>query len=58
MLNHYLDIYSVEVVYRHSSIYAVIVGTHKKTGESENHVTQGYLVKLKGRKIGKNHKPH
>ena len=57
MLNHYLDIYSVEVVYRHSSIYAVDVGTHKQTAESKNHVTQGYLVELTGRKIGKNHKP-
>ena len=38
--------------YRHSSIYAVNVGTLEKTAESENHVNQGYLVILKGRKIG------
>ena len=30
--------------YRHSSIYAVNVGTHKKTTESENRVNRGYLV--------------
>ena len=36
---------------RHSSIYAVNVGTHKKTAESKNTLNQGYLVVLKGRKI-------
>ena len=41
-----------ETTYRHSSIYAVNVGTHKKTAEGENRVNQGYLVVLKGRKIG------
>ena len=40
------------IVYRHSSIYAVNVGTHKKTSESENRVNCNYLVVLKGRKIG------
>ena len=38
--------------YRHSSIYAVNVGTHKKPAESENRVNRAYLVALKGRKIG------
>ena len=28
---------------RHSSIYAVNVGTHKKTEESENRGNRGYL---------------
>ena len=40
------------VLYRHSSIYAVNMGTHKKTAESKNHINRGYLVVLKGRKIG------
>ena len=38
--------------YRHSLIYAVNVGTHKENMESETHVNRGYLVVLKGRKIG------
>ena len=41
--------------YRHSLIYAVNVGTIKKTEESENRGKRGYsyyLVVLKGRKIG------
>ena len=29
-------------------IYAVNVGTHKKTAERENPINQGYLVVLKG----------
>ena len=37
--------------YRHSLIYAVNVGTHKKMTERENHVIRGYLVVLKGRRI-------
>ena len=32
-------------------IYAVNVGTLKKTAESKNCVNRGYLVVLKGRKI-------
>ena len=40
------------VEYRHSSIYVVNVGTHKKTAESKNHVNRGYLVVLKGTEIG------
>ena len=39
-------------LYRHSLIYAVNVGTHKKTRRSKNRVNRGYLVVLKGRKIG------
>ena len=39
-------------LYRHSLIYAVNVGTHKKNEESKNRVNQGYLVVLKGVKIG------
>ena len=39
-------------IYRHSSIYDVNVGTHKKIRESENLLNRGYLVVLKGRKIG------
>ena len=35
-----------ETNYRHSLIYAVNVGTHKKPVESENCVNQGYLVVL------------
>ena len=40
--------------YRHSSIYDVIVGTHKATTKSDNSVIPGYLkyVVLKGKKIG------
>ena len=39
-------------IYRHSSIYAVNVGTHKKTAESENRVNRGYLVhSTKGEEI-------
>ena len=38
--------------YRHSMIYAVNVGTHKKDAESENCINRGYLVvHTKGRKI-------
>ena len=44
------------VLYRHSSIYAVNVGTKKKNRRSKNHVNRGYLVVLKGRKIGYNYK--
>ena len=43
----YLEV-KFQKIYRHSSIYAVNVGTH---AESENHVNRGYLVVLKGRKI-------
>ena len=38
--------------YRHSLIYAVNVGTHKKKRGSKNPINRGYLVVLKGRKIG------
>ena len=38
--------------YRHSSIYAVNVGTQNKNRGSKNCVNRGYLVVLKGRKIG------
>ena len=38
--------------YRHSSIYTVNLRSDKKTAESKNRVNQGYLVVLKGRKIG------
>ena len=41
-----------KIPYRHSSIYAVNVGTHKKTSECKNRRSRGYLVVLKGRKIG------
>ena len=37
-------------IYRHSLIYAVNVGTHKKTEESRNRVNRGYL--MEGRKLG------
>ena len=30
-------------VHRHSSIYTVNVGTHKKNTESYNHINRGYL---------------
>ena len=43
--------------YRHSSIYAANVGTQGKNCGSNNHVNRGYLVVLKGRKIGYNYKP-
>ena len=36
------------MVYRHSSIYAVNVGTRKKKAESKNPVNRGYLVVLNG----------
>ena len=39
------------MVYRHSSIYAVNVGTQIKNHGSKNRVNRGYLVVLKGRKI-------
>ena len=42
----------ISVAYRHSLIYTVNVGTHKKTAESEKRVNRGYLVVLKGRKMG------
>ena len=38
--------------YRHSSLYAVNVGTQVKNRGSKNRVNRGYLVVLKGRKIG------
>ena len=38
-------------IYRHSLIYAVNVGTHKKTEEGQTRVNQGYLIVLKGRKL-------
>ena len=51
-ISFFYDYYHVLSMYRHSSIYAVNVGTHKKTEESENRVNRGYLVVvLKGRKI-------
>ena len=43
--------------YRHSLIYTVNVGTHKKPAESKNCINQDYLEVLKGRKIGYNYKP-
>ena len=39
------------VIYRHSSIYAVNVGTQNKNCGSKNRVNQGYLVVLNGRNI-------
>ena len=40
-------------MYRHSSIYAVNVGTHiKKRGKKKNYINIGYLVVLKELKIG------
>ena len=39
-------------IYRHSSIYAVNVGTHTKQCKSKKRVKQGYLGVLKERKIG------
>ena len=53
----YLNLYELDrddnvEHYRHSSIYAVNVGTHTKNRGSKNRVTRGYLVVLKGRKIG------
>ena len=41
----------VKPMYRHSSIYAVNMGTQIKNRGSKNHVNLGYLVVLKGRKI-------
>ena len=41
-----------QVLYRHSKIYAVNVGKQKKNRGSKNRVNRGYLVVLKGRKIG------
>ena len=38
-------------MYRHSLVYAFNVGTQKKT-RSKNRVNRGYLVVIKGRKIG------
>ena len=49
---YFYEIAFGSLYYRHSLIYAVNVGTHKKPAESENQVNQGYLVVLKGRKIG------
>ena len=40
------------IVYRHSLIYTVNVGTQRKSRGSKNRVNRGYLVVLKGRKIG------
>ena len=37
--------------YRHSSIYAVYVGTQMKNRRSKNSVNLGYLVVIKGRKM-------
>ena len=45
------DLKTFENKYRHSLIYAVNVGTHRKIPESKNRVNRGYLVLLKGRKI-------
>jgi ribosome-associated protein YbcJ (S4-like RNA binding protein) len=45
--------YSTEIrQYRHSSIYAVNVETQKENRRSKKLVNPGYLVVLKGRKIG------
>ena len=38
--------------HRHSSIYAVNMGTETKNRGSKNRVNRDYLVVLKGRKIG------
>jgi hypothetical protein len=38
--------------YVQAFLYAVNVGTHNKNSESKNSVNRGYLVVLKGRKIG------
>ena len=38
-------------MYRHSSIYAVNVGTQKNR-RSKNRINRGYLVVIKGREIG------
>ena len=40
-----------------SPIYSVNVATHEKTVESKNRINRGYLVVLKGRKVGLNYKP-
>ena len=42
--------------YRHSLIYAVNVGTHTQKRGIKNPVNRGYLIVLKGRKIGQNYK--
>ena len=44
--------YLVKRRYRHSSIYDVNMGTRKENRESKNHLNWGYLVVIKGRKIG------
>ena len=41
-----------KIDYRHSSIYAVNVGIQKKNQGSKNRINRGYLLVLKGRKIG------
>ena len=38
--------------YRRSSTYAVNVETQKENRRSKNRINQGYLVVLKGRKVG------
>ena len=38
--------------YRHFLIYAVNVGTQIKNRGNKNYVNRGYLIVLKGRKIG------
>ena len=52
----YVDIFytmaNTESLYRHSLIYAVNVGTQIKNHGSKNRVNRGYLVVIKGRKIG------
>ena len=42
---------NVKLLYRHSSIYPVNVGTCAKKRGSKNHINQGYLVVQKGRKL-------
>ena len=42
----------INAIYRHSSIYAINLGTQIKTHWNKNPVNWGYLVILKGRKIG------
>ena len=49
---HAIHWYSQEAQYRHSLIYSVNVGTHKKNTGNEKQVNGGYSVVLKGRKIG------
>ena len=51
--NTYIQIFhNKHIIYRHSNIYAVNVGTLEKNCGSKNCVNRGYLVVLKGRKIG------